>query len=553
MDEQNTNLPDDSEFLKSLEADHIADAHYEVPDFSDTDKTQIFRTEDLKLPESKPEAAPVQPEAPAPAAPEVPEEAPAAEGGGMKIPPRRKKPETGPTIAGVNPRYFREVVLPLGICAVAALFCLVFIAGAVSHRVRANKEIKAANIAASNSMAEESKRIYDEYAALLLQAEEAANGCDYETAVALLDSFSGSTADYPDLLAVRNRYAEELSRMVVWNDPAQVLNLSFHVLIADASRAFADEEYGSSYQENFITTDEFSRILNQLYENGYMLVDFDDIIQTVTNSDGSVGYAARPLYLPTGKKPLMLTETNANYYTYMVDSDEDGIADQGGAGFASRLIVDASGNLTNELIDANGNTVTGAFDMVPILEEFIKAHPDFSYRNARAIIATSGYDGVVGYRINKSAQETLGAAAYNMEVAQAKKVAQALIARGYKLACYTYDNIDYNEETTANIQIDLHYWTEEIVPVIGATDILVYARNSDISDISDYSGDKYDLLKKTGFNFFLGVGSTSKWASVNKDNVRQFRMTVTGDQLLYTPEKYSDLFDASSVLSEVRP
>ena len=444
-------------------------------------------------------------------------------------------------------------MLPLGICAVAALFCLVFIAGAVSHRVRANKEIKAANVAASNSMAEESKRIYDEYAALLLQAEEAANGCDYETAVALLDSFSGSTADYPDLLAVRNRYAEELSRMVVWNDPAQVLNLSFHVLIADASRAFADEEYGSSYQENFITTDEFSRILNQLYENGYMLVDFDDIIQTVTNSDGSVGYAARPLYLPTGKKPLMLTETNANYYTYMVDSDEDGIADQGGAGFASRLIVDASGNLTNELIDANGNTVTGAFDMVPILEEFIKAHPDFSYRNARAIIATSGYDGVFGYRINKSAQETLGAAAYNMEVAQAKKVAQALIARGYKLACYTYDNIDYNEETTANIQIDLHNWTEEIVPVIGATDILVYARNSDISDISDYSGDKYDLLKKTGFNFFLGVGSTSKWASVNKDNVRQFRMTVTGDQLLYTPEKYSDLFDASSVLSEVRP
>ena len=158
-----------------------------------------------------------------------------------------------------------------------------------------------------------------------------------------------------------------------------------------------------------------------------------------------------------------------------------------------------------------------------------------------------------GYRINKSAQETLGAAAYNMEVAQAKKVAQALIARGYKLACYTYDNIDYNEETTANIQIDLHNWTEEIVPVIGATDILVYARNSDISDITDYSGDKYDLLKKTGFNFFLGVGSTSKWASVNKDNVRQFRMTVTGDQLLYTPEKYSDLFDASSVLSEARP
>ena len=36
----------------------------------------------------------------------------------------------------------------------------------------------------------------------------------------------------------------------------------------------------------------------------------------------------------------MLTETNANYYTYMTDSDGDGMPDAGGDGFASRLCFD---------------------------------------------------------------------------------------------------------------------------------------------------------------------------------------------------------------------
>lgn len=554
MDEQNNTFPEEFDFLKSMEADHVADAEYTPAEEGSLEHTQIFDMGNVLTPseEEAEEPAAEEPETEEPAA-----EEPEAEAVPEKPKRQRKEPKklTLPKfdmLKDVNPRYMREVIIPGAIAAVALLLCVVFIFGSVSHRVRANKEVKAAAAASSKAAAEESQRIQEAYVKALMDAEDAAEGFDYEGAIRILDSFTGNPADYPDVAIVRARYAEELEKMTVWNDPSQVINLSFHVLIADARRAFNDDEYGANYEDNFITTDEFSKILNQLYANGYMLISFEDIIQTVTNADGSTGYAARTLYLPDGKKPLILTQTNANYYTYMVDGDGDGLPDADGDGFASRLVLDNAGNFTCELIDANGNTMTGAFDMVPILEEFIKQHPDFSYRNARAVIATSGYDGVFGYRVNKDAEETLGTIAYQEEVAQAKQIAQALKEHGYKIACYTYDNIDYDSESTANIQIDLHNWATEITPVIGATDILVYARNSDISDTTPYSGDKYNALKDAGFHYFLGVGGTSKWASVNNENVRQFRMTLTGEQLVESPEKYSDLFDASAVLSDQR-
>ena len=37
-------------------------------------------------------------------------------------------------------------------------------------------------------------------------------------------------------------------------------------------------------------------------------------------------------------------------------------------------------------------------DVLTILEDFIEAHPDFSYRGARGTIAVTGYNGIFGYR-----------------------------------------------------------------------------------------------------------------------------------------------------------
>ncbi len=90
----------------------------------------------------------------------------------------------------------------------------------------------------------------------------------------------------------------------------------------------------------------------------------------------------------------MLTETMVNYFEYMVDSNNDGVADAGGAGFANKLVLDENGDIKAQYIDSSNNTLTGNYDFVPILEDFIKAHPDFSYRGARAI---SGRDRQSGH------------------------------------------------------------------------------------------------------------------------------------------------------------
>jgi len=207
---------------------------------------------------------------------------------------------------------------------------------------------------------------------------------DYEGAIEKLDSFP-DIANYPDMSTKRAEYVNAMNSLVEYKDYSQIPNLSFHVLIADPARAFNDKELGGKYNENFVTIDEFSKILDQLYANNYVLVDFDDFVSVGQTVSGTDQFEAKSIFLPQGKKPLMLTETMVNYFEYMVDSNNDGVADAGGAGFANKLVLDENGDIKAQYIDSSNNTLTGNYDFVPILEDFIKAHPDFSYRGARAL------------------------------------------------------------------------------------------------------------------------------------------------------------------------
>jgi hypothetical protein len=69
------------------------------------------------------------------------------------------------------------------------------------------------------------------------------------------------------------------------------------------------------------------------------------------------------------------------------------------------------------MVDANGNTVTGDYDMVPILEKFVAQHPDFSYRGAKAVLALTGYNGLLGYRTHPRAAIYFGEDARNKDIA----------------------------------------------------------------------------------------------------------------------------------------
>ncbi len=447
---------------------------------------------------------------------------------------------------------FKESYLPFIIAVATLVFIIVTIIGAsVNHAKRAEK---LEQIRKEEEIAAQQKNdaLIDEATKLLAEADSYAKGYYYDKAIETLQSFSGEIPEFPQLYSTLQNYYYTKANLVEWNDPSEVLNLSFHVLIADPIRAFSDEKYGSSYNRNFVTTDEFRLILEQLYANGYVLVDTDDIVSQ-SNSDGTNTFTAKSLYLPEGKKPLILTQTHVNYYIYMTDgNDADTLPDKDGAGFASKLIVDGNGNLLNEMVDKDGNTVTGEYDLVPILNSFIKTHPDFSYQGARAILAVTGSEGVFGYRTNPGAKSTFGAA-YDQEVENAKKVAQALKDSGYDIACYTYDNKAYGEIGAATIQNEMDKWKDEVEPIIGKTDMMVFALESDITKNTPYSGDKFNTLMNAGFRYYFGFCKNGqKWSETESNYFRQARILVTGSNLKYNAVWFKDVLNPVEILSSLR-
>ena len=448
---------------------------------------------------------------------------------------------------------FKEAYLPVLIAAVAVLLIVIFIIGSISRSIQKRQAEKDASIAQSVSIENEYNRLRAEADALLEDAAILADSWDYTGAIALLDRFSGDIFQFQDLLDQRAAYVDAKDNLYAWDDPSEVVNLSFQLLIADPQRAFTNQTYGTAYNRNFITTDEFSRILEDLYANGYILVSLDDIYTTEVAENGATVYTAKTLYLPAGKQPLILTQTNVNYNTYMIDGNGDKLPDKDGAGFASKLMLDANGDFVCQMVDANGNTVTGAYDMVPILENFIKAHPDFSYKGARAILAVTGYDGLFGYRTNADAKETFGADAYNQAISDATTIVSALRRAGYDIACYTYENVGYGDRSITEIKADLSGWTAEVAPILGSVDTLVFAQLSDLSGTEGYGSQKHDVLLQHGFRFYLGFcDNGTTWSSISDDYVRQGRLLVTGANIAHHADWFTGIFDASTVLDQSR-
>ena len=448
-------------------------------------------------------------------------------------------------------RRIKNDVLPLAITVVTLLMILVFIFGAAGRAItnfrNEQEALKSSNEAAKTQDELEA----EEVRLLLIEADTLASGYDYDGAIAKLDGFNGNKTKYPEIEIKLSTYKQAKATLIDHNDPGAVPNLSFHVLIADPARAFTNSSLGGKYNRNFVTVDEFQRILEQLYERGYVLVEMESFIAETVTGD-TITYSAKPLSLPDGKKPVMITETMVNYYTYMIDGDEDGKADKNGAGFASKLVVNPiTGAIEAEMVNSAGETVTGDYDLVPILEKFIEAHPDFSYQGARATLAVSGYDGVFGYRINPEVISAKGQPYYDEQVSGAKEIVSALKAKGYEIACYTYGDTAYGGKSATDIKSDIDKWTSDIVPVIGAVDTLVYAKTSDISSTGAYTGSKYNVLADAGFRYFISNGNKSA-CTVTGSYVRQLRILVTGEYMAHASTMYNDYFDAKSVLNTTR-
>ena len=263
----------------------------------------------------------------------------------------------------------------------------------------------------------------------------------------------------------------------------------------------------------FISVDQFSQMLAYLYNNGYVLVDVYSLAGT--DEEGNL-YLNKEIVVPEGRKPLIISQRDVSYP----------LAKQNSA-FAKRLVVDAGGNVRCEYVDETGNASMGDYDVIPIVDSFIRDHPDFSYNGARGIIGLTGYNGILGYRTSpylaSAESNPYGAFDVGSETMAMEVVLEVLEKEGWEFASNTFWDMSYGSEYSM-VESDVNLWNEQVGALIGGTDLLIYAKGTDIASWAPYSDDdpKYALLKGSGFKYFMvNEKETPGFLQVEDDYMRQ--------------------------------
>ena len=136
------------------------------------------------------------------------------------------------------------------------------------------------------------------------------------------------------------------------------------------------------------TVEEFDRITQQMYDNGYVFVRLRDLVVETKDENGNVTFAPNTnLMLPPDKRAVVLSVDDLSYYHSYKP-----------AGFPERLVLDDNGDVKCLYKTSDGKKHIGDYDVVPRLNTFLKKHPDGAYKGARGMIAMTGYNGVFGYR-----------------------------------------------------------------------------------------------------------------------------------------------------------
>ncbi len=419
---------------------------------------------------------------------------------------------------------------------------------------------------------------------ILDEANRLAAGYDYDAAIELIQSVTGygNIERYTDAIAHYTATKNALKPYKINNNITQIF---FHSLIADPTRAFDHAIAGdkvNDYNEVMTTIDEFAKILDEMYKNNFVLVDVYDVAKMEEQPDGTKVMRYQQILLPEGKKPFIMSVDDLSYYEYMT-----------GHGYPSKLVVREDGKVTNEMTLVDGSVVRWAFDVCPILEDFIMMHPDFSYRGGRAIAALTGYNGVLGYRTcdfwyndaceyyepteanEKYKREEISGPNPNIEEdkKKAKEVADAMKKMGWRFASHSWGHKNLGSCSMETFNWDADMWDREVRPILGEEcDILIFPFGADFGPASvpwqvyDYDGvnERYETMKSHGFDYFFNVDSSQYFMQRTDGYFRMGRRNVDGDRLweaVYAErgvegwhDRLDDLFeDASAVIDPLRP
>ena len=397
----------------------------------------------------------------------------------------------------------------------------------------------------------ESENLNEEGKKILARADKMAAQYNYDKAIKYLKE----QPEYENTKAFQKAVTEyENTRATCVEYPLEeVTHVFFHTLIVDTSKAFDGDSDEAGYNQMMTTVSEFNKIIQSMYDKGYVLVSPHDMAKV--NEDGTMSRGK--IMLPPGKKAFVLSQDDVSYYHYM-DGD----------GFASRMVLDKNGNVKCEYKEDDGSVSVGDYDMVPLLDSFVKKHPDFSYRGRKGILAMTGYNGVFGYRTDsayktgknlqdnqKEFLENNPDFNFDEEVKDAKKIAEALKKSGWEFASHTWGHKNATESSVEELQADNEKWEKNVAPILGKTDMIIFAFGADIGNWENYSMDnpKFAYYKSRGYNYYCNVDSNQYWIQITDEYFRQGRRNLDGYRMYYNPDMVSDLFDVSEVWDSSRP
>ena len=386
---------------------------------------------------------------------------------------------------------------------------------------------------------------------ILDKAKAKADQYEYDKAIKIIEK-APEFEDSKELQAAVTKY-ENIKATCSAYPLEKITHIFFHSLIYDTDKAFDGDDDEAGYNQMMTTIDECKAILQSMYEKGYVMVSPHDM--ATINKDGTMSRGK--IMLPPGKIPFVLSQDDVSYYHYL---DDDG--------FASRLVVTDDGKIKCEYIEDDGSVSVGDYDLVPIVDEFVEEHPDFSYKGRKGILALTGYNGVLGYRTDsayktgKNLQENQEEFLeehpdfdFDQEVASATALAEALKADGWEFASHTWGHKNATESSAEDLETDNKKWEKNVAPILGKTDMIIFAFGADIGNWEPYTMDnpKYAYYRSRGYRYYCNVDSSQYWVQVTDDYFRQGRRNLDGYRMYYNPEMCSDLFNAKKVFDKARP
>lgn len=352
--------------------------------------------------------------------------------------------------------------------------------------------------------------------------------------VALFLTFLSIFASFFVIFTNSGKYAFALNDEYYYTKDVE--HLFTHCLIAYPEIAFKQNNpMKNYYKADCITSSEFSKILEELYNNNYVLVKLSSCFSVDKN-----GLATKQaVKIPKNKKALVFSFDDVNYDTKKM-----------GLGMVDKIILDSNGQLASQTLINDNIDIRYDLEFIPILEEFVKSHPDFSINNAKGVLNLTGYDGILGYRTSHT-----NTTSRNQEILEAQKVVNKLKQNGWEFASHSYGHYHMNKINNAKFEKEIYLWQTEVEPIVGKTKVYVYPygewqvfENGEIST-------KHKMLQDAGFSLFCGVGMKNFYAYLpNKNHKVLFmdRKCVDGNTLNANREELFPFFTPKLVLDPAR-